>query len=357
MNTRPNPIPLRPDPAAIAEATISALVRTCIASARHQLDRSVAPAEFARRTWGDEAAQVQYLLRAASSPAQISAPGWAQELAHVVTIFLPSLTPLSAGADLLARGLQLSFDGAAQIKLPLIAQGTAGFVGEGKPIPVVQFATSAGAVLEPYKLASITTLTREMMDASTAEAIIRQALSESVANGLDQAMFSVGPGSADHPPGLLYGVGALTTSTSTDKDIAMIDDLTAIVHAVARVAGAGPVVLIAAPEQAASIALRYLKALDYSLLATAALPAGSVVAVAANALVSAFGGTPTIEANRETELVMNDQPGEVVTVGGMTGSPIASMFQSDRVALRIGMFANWVLRAPGAVAWVSGVSW
>jgi hypothetical protein len=117
-------------------------------------------------------------------------------------------------------------------------------------------------------------------------------------------------------------------------------------------------VLIAAPEQAASINLRYLKApLDYPLLASAGLPAGSVVAVAANALASAFGGTPQIEANRETELVMNDAPGEVVTVGGMTGAPIASMYQSDSIALRISMLTNWVLRAPGAVAWVSGVSW
>jgi hypothetical protein len=353
----PRPVPLRPDPAAIAEASITALVRTCIASARHQLDKSVAPAEFARRTWGDEAAPVQYLLRAATSPAMTTVPGWAQELAHVVTVFLPSLAPVSAGVQLLARGLQLQFDGAAAIKLPLIAQGQASFVGEAKAIPVTDFATNAGVTLTPFKLASITTLTREIMDASNAEAIVRQTLSESVANGLDAALFSVGPGSADQPPGLLHGIGSETASTDTDKTTAMIDDLTAIIYAVSRVAGAGPVMLIAAPEQAASIALRYLKALDYSLLATAAMPAGCVVAVAANALASAFGGTPQIEANREAEVVMNDVPGEVVTVGGMTGAPIASMFQTDRVGLKVSMLTNWVLRAPGAVAWVSGVSW
>ena len=60
------------------------------------------------------------------------------------------------------------------------------------------------------------------------------------------------------------------------------------------------------------INLRYLKALDYSLLASAALPAGSVVAVAVNALASAFAGTPQIEASRELELVMDSQPGEIV---------------------------------------------
>ena len=163
------PIPLRPDRNAIAEATITTLVRTLIATARHQLDRSVAPAEVARRSWGDEAAQVAYLLRAASSPAQITAPTWAGELAHVVTIFLPSLAPLSAGVQLLARGLQLSFDNAAAIKLPLINQGQAGFVGETKPIPVVQFTTSAGVTLTPFKLGSISVLTREIMDSSNAD--------------------------------------------------------------------------------------------------------------------------------------------------------------------------------------------
>ena len=351
------PIPLRPDRNAIAEATISTLVRTLIATARHQLDRTVAPAEVAKRSWGDEAPQVEYLLRAASSPAQISAPSWAGELAHVVTIFLPSLAPLSAGVQLLARGLQLQFDNAAVIKLPLIPQGQASFVGELKPIPVNQFATSAGVTLTPFKLATITVLTREIMDSSNAEQIVRQTLSESVSNGLDAAMFSVGPGSASQPQGLLYGVGASTKSVATDKNLAMIDDLSTIAGAVARVAGAGPIIFVAAPEQAASIELRFPKDIDYPVLATAALSAGTVIAVAANALVSAFAGTPQIEANREAELVMDSVPGEVASAGGLVGAPIGSIFQTDRVALKISMQTNWCLRTAGAVSWVSGTTW
>jgi hypothetical protein len=284
-------------------------------------------------------------------------PSWALELAHVVTIFLPSLAKLSAGVELLGRGLQLTFDGAAAIRLPLIQPGQASFVGQGKAIPVTGLTTSPGVTLEPFKLASIAVVTREMMDSSNAEAVVRQTLSESVANGLDVALFSVGPGSADQPPGLLYGVGAATKSAATDKTIAMTDDLATIVGAVARVAGAGPIVLVAAPEQAASIELRFPKDIGYPVLKTAALAAGTVVAIAANALASAFGGVPQIEAYNEPEVVMNDAPGEVVTVGGMTGAPIMSLFQSDTIGLKIRMPANWVLRAPGAVAWVSGVSW
>jgi hypothetical protein len=66
------PFPLRVDPDALADATVTALVRTCIAAARYKLDKTVPPAEFARRTWGDESRSVEFLLRAASSPAQIT---------------------------------------------------------------------------------------------------------------------------------------------------------------------------------------------------------------------------------------------------------------------------------------------
>jgi Phage capsid family len=359
MNEHPRRgIPLRADRSAIADATITAFVRACIATARHQFDKTTRPVEYARRTWGDSGEAVQYLLRAAATPAQISAPSWAQELAHVVTIFLPSLVQVSAGSALLARGLQLSFDdGLAAIKLPLITFGAAAFVGEAKPIPVVGFSTSAGPTLTPFKLATISVLTREMMDSSNAEAIVRQTLSESVAAGLDAALFSASAGTTDHPPGLLNGVTALPVSTATLKSDAMVDDLAAIIGKVVRIAGAGEVVLVSAPEQATSIKLRYLKPLDYPLLASAALPAGSVIAVAANALASAFGGLPTIEANSEAEIQFDDAPVAISTSGGVIATPIGSLFQTDRVALKIRMQANWVLRAPGAIAYVQGATW
>jgi Phage capsid family len=354
----PRPVPLRPDSRAISDATIAAFTRACIASAWGQVDKTTRPLEYARRTWGDSGEAAQYILRAASSTAQISTPSWAAELAHVVTIFLPSLAPLSAGVQLLARGLQLEFDGAAAIKLPLIAQGQAVFTGEMRPIPVVGFTTSAGVTLTPFSLKSITTLTREMMESSNAEAIVRQALSESVANGLDFAMFSTRVGTADYPTGLLNGVTPLTASSAADKTDAMVDDLTALTKAVARIAGAGPIVLVSAPEQAASITLRYLKRLDFPLLATAALPAGSVVAVAANALVSAFGGLPKIEANSEAEIAFDTAPTDIVTSGGAVATNVGSLFQTDRVGLKIRMEAAWTLRVPvGAIAFVQGATW
>src|SRR5262249_36885465 len=151
--------------------------------------------EFARRHWRDDRG-TEYVVRAATGPAMTTTTGWASELSHVTLVFLAALRGLNAGAELLTRGLQVRFNGAGQILLPTIAQGSAGFVGQGKPIPVAQFASSAGATLLPHKLALISTLTREMIESSNAEAIIRAVLTESAAVGLDVALFSANAATA-----------------------------------------------------------------------------------------------------------------------------------------------------------------
>jgi hypothetical protein len=75
---------------------------------------------------------------------------------------------MSAGADLLGRVLSLQFGGATQINCPGIALPVADFVGEGAPIPVQKATTSTGSTLSPFKLAVITSLTREMLESANA---------------------------------------------------------------------------------------------------------------------------------------------------------------------------------------------
>src|SRR5262249_38326189 len=140
------------------DAAVASLVRGVIAIGLGALDKSVRPSEFARK-WDD--ARVPLVLRAAVSPATMAgtpAP------ATVAAAFLETLVPLSAGADLLGRGIGLNFAGAASIKMPGITVPVADFVGEMQPIPVVTAPTSAGSTLEPHKLAVICVLTRETME-------------------------------------------------------------------------------------------------------------------------------------------------------------------------------------------------
>ncbi len=301
--------PIRLDHAAAVRG--DALSRAVLAFARSRFDPSSSPLEHARRAFAGDRA-VELIVRAASAPASPTTSGWADVLAHVSTVFFASLVGPSAAADVFVRGLRVNFDGVGAIALPLIAVGSASFVGTGKPIPVTQFATASGVKLEPHKLALISVLTREMVESSNAEAIVGAALKESAS------------------------------------------DLSAIGGAVARVAGSD-VVFVAAPEQALAVALR---APDFGpVLASRALPAKTVVAVAANAVASGFDSAPVIEASRETELLLDTAPGEIVPQGGSLTYPTGTLFQGDKLALKMRMEAGWTLRAPNTVAWMSSVSW
>src|SRR5262249_30970527 len=112
-------------------------------------------AMFARAVVAEARARFTPELRAATAPAMTTVAGWAQELGQVTNVFLASLTGASAAADLLGRGLRVQFNGNRTISLPLIAVGSASFIGEGKPIPVVQFQIIPNVKLEPHKLALI----------------------------------------------------------------------------------------------------------------------------------------------------------------------------------------------------------
>jgi hypothetical protein len=346
--TRPMPVPLRPDFYAVQDRTISALVRSAIATAHNTYDRAIRIPDYARKTWGSEAArEVGLMLRAASAPAVTTQSDWAGLFAQATVTFLSSLAPASAGAELLGRGLQLRFEGAGAISLPLMSAGQAAFVGQAAPIPIVQYATTPGLKLEPHKLALGATLTYEMLNTPSAEDAVRAALTESAAQGLDAVLFSASAATADQPAGLLNGITATTPSTQTIASEAMVADLATLGGAIGRVA-ANNLVIVAAPEQAVSINLR-LPQLPYDVLASKALAAGTVIAVATNAIVSAFENVPRIESSREVAQAMDD------TAPGT--QPTTSVFQTDNIALRLILPASWGLRASGAIAFMTGVAW
>jgi hypothetical protein len=341
----------RLDPGAAVEAVVTSIARAGVALGRSVFEPTVRPPEQARRAFGEDRG-VQTILRAASNPAMTTTAGWAAELAHVMNYFLASLVGVSAAVELLGRGMRLRFDGAGTLSLPSIAVGAgAGFVGQGAPIPVVQFPTSAGVKLEDHKIALITSLTREMVESSSAESILRTTIAESASLGLDIALLSTTAGTVDRPPGLLNGVTPLTPSTTTPLSDAMVADLSALGGAVARVAG-NEIIFVCAPEQALAVKLRSPN-FPFSILASRALPAKSVVAVAAAALASAFDAMPEITATRESELVMDDAaPG---APGGT--QPTMTLYQGDRIALRMRTRATWALRAQNAIAYMTAVSW
>jgi Phage capsid family len=327
------------------------LARAALSIGIHGIDRSPGTSPetvLARRGWdGDRLAKL--LTRAATTPANITTAGWAAELAQVTQAFLVTLGPMSAAAALLNQCLTLNFGTAAHFRLPTINPGVAQFVSENSPIRVSQLPTGAGVTMEVFKLASIVELTREMADSSNAEAIFRQALIDSTGPGLDNVLFSNAAAVAGlHPSGLLVGATSVTASTLSPTGDAFAADLGALVQAIAPYAGNGNVGLIAAPAQATRLALERPR--GFVVFMTNSLAAGTVIAVALNALVSAV--EPVMIDSYKDVTIQEGDPASAV----MTGQT-RSLFQTDSIAWRLRWPLSWVVRDARAVAVVSGTKW
>jgi Phage capsid family len=354
MNVQNRGIPLKADPSALHERGMAMLVRSVIAVGNSKLNPTELTKEFLSRRWGSDAAvEIASVMRAASAPAMTTGATWAQPLAQVSYALLDALTGISAGASLLQRSLGLRFDGSAQISIPEITQPTADFVAEGAAIPVTS-AVSNFTHLEAYKLAAIVVLTREMIESSNAETLVRSALVNACGPALDKKLFDTNAGTpALRPPGLLVGKTALTPSTNTDKLDAMVADLSALGAAVAPYAGEGGIVYVAAARQAVGINLGVQKEFPYPLFASSALPDGFVLCAAADAIVSAVEGAPALDMTKVASVQMNDSP----TGDLMTGGRVSALFQTDQVGIRVKWPLSWLLRNPAAIAFMSAVTW
>jgi hypothetical protein len=344
------PLPFRktvaPDP-----PTMSSLVRAVIAQAHATLDRSVRAADYAAATWPNDAS-VPLVLRAAVAPTLMAN---ATALAPVVQQFVEALGPLSASGELANRGIALSSFGRGVVSVPSFAPGEASFVAEGAPIPAKQF-VSSGPILSPYKLATIVTLSAELLEHSEAETLVRAALTESVALGLDRVLFSTAAAVAgQQPAGLLNGIAALTaTAAGGGKTDVMTDDIGKLIDAIAPVAGGG-FLIVAAPQQATALQLRLTQQVDF-IRASDALAVGTVIAIAPRGFVSIFE-TPRVDASFEALVHQEDTSPLAIASGATIAAPTRSLFQTNTVGLRMITPVSWALRTPSAVAWMQNVNW
>jgi hypothetical protein len=339
-----NGIPLRADPDALARSVLRSLARAAI-----HVGRNAGKRVPEKHQWAEDRAAIEWLTRAAVSPTSMAGT---TALAHVQLNFLPSLIPVSAAAAVLVRTVQLSLDGVATASCPAVSLPTAGWIGEGQAIPVLQGTTSTAATLSPYKIAAIIVLTHEMITGGNAETVMTQVLRENIGASLDAIFFNANAASAGvSPPGILNGAIAVTPAAAGSGAIAT--DTSALVAALAPVSGAGEVILIAAPKQAQAIRNVLI---DPPLTFTSnALADKTVVAIAPSAVVSAIGA-PNISASVETTVHMAAPAAELVSSPGTVAASQRSIFQTDALALRFTMDATWAKRGAG-VAQVTGCNW
>lgn len=181
-----------------------------------------------------------------------------------------------------------------------------------------------------------------------------------MANGptLDASLFSATAAvTGVRPAGILNAVAALTPSAATPLIDAMTADIQSIAKALAPVAGASPPVLVAAPAQAAALALRTPRDL-WPVLECAALPDKTVIGLVPAALATVIE-PPRIDRGESAAVHMDTVPSDISTAGSpaVVAYPVGSMFQIDAVSLRLILPATWARRSPSAVAWIQNTVW
>jgi hypothetical protein len=96
----------------------------------------------------------------------------------------------------------------------------------------------------------------------------------------------------------------------------------------------------------------------FSVIESANVPLGMVIALDAADFVSAGSEAPRFEVSDQATLHFDDTNPQDITGGTPSPAvPVRSMFQTDSMALRLVWPMNWTLRRTGMVSWVSSVTW
>lgn len=341
-----------------------------------------------RKIYGDdEATRVicDYVLKAASAPAETQVTGWAADLVRTMwTDWMAVLLPTSVHPRLSAAGLALTFGANGRIVIPtrsLTPSISGSFVAEGAPIPVRQ-GQFLSQTLVPKKLAVITTWTREMDQYSipAIEGLLRQAVIEDTAIAIDTVLLDNNVATAIRPPGLRSYQAGLTPSAIAGNPFGnFVADYQSLMGSLITLTNGNvrKPVLITNPAQTLALSLvqppgaatplfPFMSMIDggrilqADLIQSATVPIGQVILVDAADFTSVGTEGPRLEISDAATLHMEDTTPQDI-VSGPSGTPVAatpvkSMWQTDSLALRLIMMNNWILRRP-VVAWMTGVQW
>jgi hypothetical protein len=313
------------------------------------------PAVVARTMYGPTDFGTAEILRAATVQAATGTTGWAKELAtQAVLAVVQDAASISAGANIIGRGLSLDLGRLYQLSVPsrpLTPADGAAFVGEAGAIPVRAWNFAAGA-LHPFNLKTITTYSYELSESSSIEAAVRQTLAESFGLGIDARMLGTAAASASAPAGLFQS--APITGASGGGATAMLTDIKALFNALAANGAGANVVLVAPLGEAASLKAQLLgPQWNYPILSSTAMPVATLGAIDVTSFVSAFTSAITFDVARAAALHMDTAPVDPI----MGGTGVKSTFQTDMLALRATMSISWVMRVSGHAQLVTGCTW
>ncbi len=337
-----------------------------------------------RDTYGEDiktkAVSDLIVQKAAVAPADTTTTAWAGALVQTaIGDFFDLLLPQSVYPGLSAKGGRFGFGRNGTISLPTrdATPTVAGsFVAEGGAIPVRRAGFSA-ITLTPKKMAVITTMTREITERSTPaiEQLLRNAIQEDTAVSIDSVLLDATAASTTRPAGLRNGAST-APGTAGGGIAAVVADLKAMLGALNTATNGNlrEIVFLMNPAQALALSLTQNAGGDfpfaqevsqgrfqgYSVIQSATVPAGVVIALDAADFFSATGDDPRFDVSDQATLHMEDTAPTAISTAGApnaVAAPVRSLFQTDSLALRMILPINWAMRRTGVIVERTAVSW
>jgi hypothetical protein len=335
------------------------------------------PIDVAKQMYGEDS-NVFGLVKAAVVAGSTASGNWAANLVGDETGAFADFVEYLRPATILGRFGQNGVPSLRTVPFrePLISQtgaGAAYWVGEGKPKPLTSF-NFTRTTLEPLKIANIAVLTEENVRSSnpSSEAIVRDALRDAIAAGIDTAFIDPANSGTPNvkPASITNGSSAIAATSYTDADDIRLDVRSVFQKFIDadNPPNSGVWIMSATNALALSLILNPLGQREFPNITMnggtfEGLPvivseyAGTTVALV-NASDIYFGdeGGVQVDMSREASLEMLD--GSLVqdaTAG--TGTSLVSLWQSNLVGLRAERELNWMRRRTSAVAYLTSVAW
>jgi hypothetical protein len=234
------------------------------------------------------------------------------------------------------------------------------FVEEGRPAPAVEFTLAKSVIGPTKKILVLSAVSAEIENATPqgAAAVIGRVLADRANAAIDVTVFDDNAADDARPAGLLNGATPVTASAVTDATTAMIEDLSNLAGAIGDAGiDVNDVVFVAPPRQWMTLKLRAGSNFDHEVLPSAGVASNTVIAIAPAGLYVGYDGTPSIEVSKEAIIHAEDSaPADIVDGAGVLAAPTRSFFQSDVLGLKLRSKLAYAA-APGAVAYVEGITW
>lgn len=238
--------------------------------------------------------------------------------------------------------------------------GTRGYwTSPGAPRPISKPAM-AGAWLQPSNVGALIVATSEALreGGPVAEAGLHRDLERALTDAIDGAFLS-GAGGAGQPPSIAHGAVTITATGDPAADLAALvdafqgdlsaayfvcDPTTATRLALVRDAGGQYPFADCGPRGGTLLGIPLLTSRGSPIDSNG----GQVMLIDPSAI--AFdSGALRIDPAPEATLMMSDTPTSPVE--------LVSMFQTDSIAWRAGLDANWEVQLPGGVVCLTGVQY